>query len=327
MENDNRILLIQKFLYEQTDTDHDVSSKDIMRMLESHGHKTPDKRTIEADVDALIAAGYDIQKSHRNGVPTRYHVDSRDFDTVELKILIDAVAASRFISPERSKRLIDRLASMACIADREGLCSETESLMSIKHAAGRTMYVADGLYRGIVSRKKIQFQMVDYQIPDLEPAYHRDGYVYTVSPYAMVWNHDRYYLIAHEEERDQILTPRVDRIKNVKVLDSPIKPKPDGFDIGQFYNLNYKMFSGPESDVTILCDNKLIGQFIDRFGKNFECQSVSDKTFQATVRTAVSPTFFGWLFQYAGDMSLVGPPEVVEQYNKHRRKAARGPKT
>ncbi len=326
MENDNRILLILKYLYEQTDADHDISSKDIMRMLEAQGHKVPDKRTIDADVDALIAAGHDIQKNRRNGVPTRYNVISRDFETVELKILIDAVAASQFITPERSKRLIEQLASMACIADRPGLCAETESLMSIKNAVGRTMYVADGLYRGIVSRKKIQFQMVDYRVPDLEPVYHRDGYVYTVSPYAMVWNHDQYYLIAHEEERDQILTPRVDRIKNVHVLDTPIRPMPEGFDIGQYYSLNYKMFSGPESDVTILCDNKLIGQFVDHFGKDFECRSVSDKTFQSTVKTAVSPTFFGWLFQYAGDMSLVGPPEVVEQYNKHRRKAAKGPK-
>lgn len=324
MENDNRILLIQKFLYEQTDTDHDVSSKDIMQMLESSGLKAADKRTIEADIDALIAAGHDIQKTRRNGVPTRYHVDSRDFDTVELKILIDAVAASQFITPERSKRLIERLASMASIADREGLCAETESLISIKHAVGRTMYVADGLYRGIVSRKKIQFQMVDYQIPSLEPVYHRDGYVYTVSPYAMVWNHERYYLIAHEEERDRILTPRIDRIKNVKVLDAPIKPKPDDFDIGQYYSLNYKMFSGPESDVTIICSNNLIDRFIDHFGKDFECIPVTDKTFQATVKTAISPTFFGWLFQYAGSMSLVGPSEVVEQYNKHRKLAGKG---
>ena len=215
---------------------------------------------------------------------------------------------------------------MACIADRAGLYNEIDSLISIKDAVGGTLYAADGLYRGIVTRKKVQFQMVDYHVPDLKPIFHRDGYVYTVSPYAMVWNHDQYYLIAFEEERNRILTPRVDHIKNVNVLDIPANPIPNGFNIGKYYNLNYRMFSGPESEVTILCNNKLIGQFIDHFGKEFECKPISDKTFKATVKTAISPAFFGWLFQYAGDMSLVAPLEVVEQYNKHRRSAAKSPK-
>ena len=102
MANQSRILLILKYLYNSTDAAHDVSSKDIARMLESNGITSHDRRTIETDIDMLISAGHDICKVHRNGVPTRYRVVERDFDTVELKILIDAVVASRFISPQRS---------------------------------------------------------------------------------------------------------------------------------------------------------------------------------------------------------------------------------
>lgn len=107
MENQSRLLLILRYLYDQSDADHDVSSKDIMQMLKDNGISPPDRRTIDVDVDMLIAAGHDIRKLHRQGTPARYRVVERDFDTVELKILIDAVAASQFINAERSKHIID----------------------------------------------------------------------------------------------------------------------------------------------------------------------------------------------------------------------------
>ena len=326
MENQSRLLLILRYLYDQSDADHDVSSKDIMQMLKDNGIPPPDRRTIDVDVDMLIAAGHDIRKLHRQGTPARYRVVERDFDTVELKILIDAVAASQFINAERSKHIIDRLASLASLYDRKGLMCETESLISIKSAVGRNMYVADDLYRAIVAKQKVQYRMADYSVPDMEMVPHRNGHIYTVSPYAMIWSNDRYYLVAHEEERDAILTPRVDHIQDIKMLDEPIKPAPSNFDIGYYYSMTYKMYTGPEHQITLICDNSLIGKMIDRFGKGFECIPISGQAFKATVKASIGPTFFGWLFQYAGKMTLAGPPEVIDQYNKHRKKAMKGPK-
>ncbi len=326
MDSQSRLLLILKYLYDHTDAEHDVSSKDIMRMLEDKEVSPPDRRTIEADVDTLISAGHDIRKVHRRGTPTRYRVVERDFDTVELKILIDAVAASQFINAERSKHIIERLASLASVADREGLQCETERLISIKNAVGRNMYVADDLYRAIVSRRKIQYQMIDYSVPSKEPIPHRNGHVYTVSPYALIWSNDRYYLVAYDEERNTILTPRVDHIQNVRILDTRIVSAPEGFDIGYYYSLTYKMYTGPEHEITLICDNSLVGKVIDRFGVDFECIPISANAFKAVVRASIGPTFFGWLFQYAGKMTLAGPQEVVEEYNKHRKKALKGPR-
>ena len=325
MNSQGRLFLILKYLYDYTDSDHDVSSRDIKRMLESKGVSAPDRRTIEADVDAMIASGYGIQASHKQGAPARFKVVERDFDNVELKILIDAVAASQFISAERSKHIIDHLAALASISDRQSLLCNTESLLSIKNAAGRNMYVADDLYRAIITKQKIQYLMLDYTV-SLEQIQHRDGHVYVVSPYALIWNNDRYYLVAHEEERDTILTPRVDHIQEVIILDEPIKPAPDDFDIGYYYSTAYKMYSGPEQEVTLICDNNLIGKIIDRFGQNFTCIPISDRAFKAVVKTSISPTFFGWLFQYAGKITLQGPEEVVKEYSKHKRKTTRGPK-
>lgn len=326
MESQSRLLNILKYLYDCTDAEHDVSSKEIVQMLESNRISSTDRRTIDTDIDALIAAGYDIQKKHRQGAPARYKVVGRDFDTVELKILIDAIAASQFINAERSKHIIQRLASLASLSDREGLLCETKSLISIKNAVGRNMYIADDLYHAIVAKRKIEYQMIDYSVPDMEPVPHRNGHVYTVSPYAMIWSNDRYYLVAHEEERDAILTPRVDHIQNIKILDEPIFPAPPDFDIGYYYSTTYKMYTEPEHQITLICDNSLIGKMIDRFGKSFECIPISNQAFKATVKASIGPTFFGWLFQYAGKMTLAGPPEVVNEYNKHRKKAMKGPK-
>ena len=320
----SRILLVLHYLLEKTDTDHDVSSKDIMRMLCENGLLTSDNRTIEQDIDLLIAAGYDIVKNHRNGVPPRYKVVSRGFDTVELKILIDAVVASRFIQPDRSRQLIQNLANLAGPSARAGLSAKAENLPAIKQALGGTMYVADALYRAIIAKQKVSYQMIDFRVPDKQPVLHRGGYVYTVSPYAMIWSNDRYYLLAYEESRRAILTPRVDHITNVSILEDDIIPAPKDFDIGYYYSSSYKIYDGPEQEITLLCRNQLLVKLIDRFGMDFECIPVSEDIFQATATASIGPTFFGWLFQYAGDMELVAPESVVKQYKKQRQRAASG---
>lgn len=325
MDSQSRALHILRYLYDSSDAEHDVSSWEIRDMLVSKGCAPPDRRTIEADIDALIATGHEIQKTRRQGAPARYRVVERAFDTVELKILIDAVAASQFINTKRSKHIIERLASMASISDRAGLAYETKNLSSIKKAVGRGMYVADDLYRAIIAKRKVTYRMIDYSVPDRKKVPHRNGHVYTVSPYAMIWSNDRYYLLAHEEERDRVLTARVDHIQGIKLLDEPIKPPPADFDIGYYYSTVYKMYSGPEYEITLICDNSVIGKVIDRFGMNFECVSVSEHAFKAVVRTSIGPTFFGWLFQYAGTMTLAGPPEVVALYDEHKRRAENGP--
>ena len=324
MQEQSRILLILRYLYDQTDADHHVSTKDIKKMLEENGIEAPVSRTIDSDVEQLIAAGFDVVRTHENGKPACYKIVERDFDTVELKVLIDAVAASRFISVERSKRMISHLSSMAGITDRSYLEGSIKNVASIKKAVGGTMYVADSLYRAIIAGQKVQFQMIEYQAPDKTIVPHHNGKTYVVSPYATIWANDRYYLLAHEEERDIIITPRLDHIRKVKILDEPIHTQPKGFNIGYYYSSVYKMYGGPETDVTIECENQLIGKFIDRFGLDFECIPVTDHSFQATVKACIGNTFYGWLVQYAGQMTLKGPEQAVEQYKAHLLKALEG---
>lgn len=321
MQEQSRILLILRYLFKNTDAEHAVSTRDIKKMLEQHGVQAPVSRTIDADIDLLVAAGFDVVRSHTNGQPSYYRIIDRVFDTVELKVLIDAVAASRFISIEKSKQVISHLASLAAISDRPYLESELRHVRTIKKAVGGTMYVANELFRAIVAQKKVQFQMIDYKVPDKSVVPHRDGKVYVVSPYATIWSNDRYYLLAYEEECHSIITPRLDHIRKVSILEDAIDPAPDDFDIGYYYSSSYKMYSGPEVEVTIECENNLLGKFIDRFGMDFDCRPVSEHSFQATVKACIGNTFFGWLLQYAGRMRLVAPEEAVLLYKEQLTKA------
>ena len=321
MEAQSRILLILRFLYEKTDAEHPVTSRQIKRMLEEQGQPAPDSRTIDSDIEMIQAAGIRVIRSHYNGGSARYCIEERAFDTIELKILMDAVSSSQFFSADRSRKIIQKLAHLTNEREREQLLSTMGSIPSIKKAAGGKIYAADALFRAIVARRKIQFQLVEFAVPDKKPVLHRGGKIYTVSPYALVWNQDRYYLVAHEKERNIILTPRADHIRRVKMLEESISPPPEGFDIGNYCSRRYKMYSGPEEEITLLCKNHLLGKVIDHFGSDFACTPVSDTVFKATVLASVGPTLFGWLFQYAGDMQLTGPESVVSQYKNHLRNA------
>ena len=300
MQEQSRILMILRYLYEKTDPDHRVSSRDIKKMLEQNGIEAPVSRTIDSDVDQMIAAGHDVMKHHINGGSMYYNIESREFDSVELKVLIDAIAASRFISVERSKRMISRIAQKACVTDRPYLEDTLNHVRSIKKASGGTMYVADALFKAVISQKKIQFHMIDYRVPDKAVVPHRDDKKYEVSP--------------------------LDHIRKVKILYDNITPPPKDFDLGYYYSTIYKMYGGEEADVTIECENHLLGKFIDRFGTDFECVPVTDHSFQATVRTCVGNTFFGWLFQYVGEMKLIGPEDVISQYNMRLKTATKDAK-
>lgn len=321
MQEQSRILLILRYLFEHTDAEHAVSTRDIKTMLEQQGVQAPVSRTIDADVDLLVAAGFDVVRSHVNGQPSFYRIAKRAFDTVELKVLIDAVAASRFINIEKSKQVIGHLASLAPLSERPYLESELRHVRTIKKAVGGTMFAANDLFRAIVAQKKVQFKMIDYRVPDKAVVPHRDGKVYVVSPYATIWSNDRYYLLAYEAERQCIITPRMDHIRKVRILEEAIDPAPANFDIGYYYSSSYKMYGGPEMEVTIECENSLLGKFIDRFGMDFECKPISEDSFQATVKACIGNTFFGWLLQYAGRMNLVAPQEAVDLYKEQLTKA------
>lgn len=317
MQERSRILTILRYLYDQTDINHRVSSRDIKRMLEQNGIEAPVSRTIDSDIDQMVAAGHDIEKYHINGGSMYYNIASREYDTVELKLLIDSIAASRCISIERSKRMISRLIEKACISDRAQVGDTLNQVRSIKNAAGGALYIADALFQAVIDKQKIEFRMNESQTPEDSAPPRKRNPKYIVSPYATLLVGGHYYLIGYDEKSGCIITPKMEHIRKVKNSYGEFTPPPKGFDIGYYYSYIEKGCDSEEIEITIEFENHLLGNIGDRFGADFECIPVTDHTSLATVKASIGSALFGWLCQYAGEIRLTGPTRVVSQYKKH----------
>ena len=321
MPRESKTLLILKYLYQNTDMDHTVTTLQIKEMLQEHGIHV-DTRTVYSAVRQMIEAGHDISILHVQGTDTKYRVNSRFFETAELKLLIDAISASQFIGLDKSRELIKKLSSMASKADEERLSANRIAAEQIKAVRSGALCVADDLRRGIDAGKKITYQQIEFSAPTMEKVLHRDGYVYTLSPYALIWVNDRYYLVGLDEDEQIMRTPRVDHITNVTITEEDAAPAPDDFDVGYYYNKVYKMYDGETQEITLAFKKDLAGKIVDRFGTELSCVPAEKKDwFNVTVETVISPTFYGWLAQYGGDIRMAGPEEAVKAYHKHMRRA------
>lgn len=232
MQEHSRILTILRYLYESTDQNHQMSTKDIKRMLEKDGIEAPVSRTIDSDVDQIISAGHKVVKTHNNGSPMFYNVAEREFSAIELQMIIDAVATSRYISVERSKQIIGKLIAMASPTERPYLETTLNQTRTIKRAMGGTLHVPDLVFQAVMEKKKIRFRLASDEAKNLG----QRGKTCKASPYGTVYVNDRYYLVAYDEKQKCIITPRLDDIRKVKVLFEAITPAPEGFDLGLCYS-------------------------------------------------------------------------------------------
>lgn len=308
----NRTLIIFKYLWETTDESHPVSLADISAFLKQH-EITADPRTLRKDIEQLSEFGVDIVKDRR--VQNLYHVASRHFEAPEVKLLIDAVQSARFITPRKSKALVKRLSSFVAPGDT-ALLNRHLYIDSRSKATNESIYLnVDRIQTAITERKKISFCYFDYS-PSKERVLRRGGQVYSVSPFAMLWNNDTYYLVGFHDHRQQISKFRVDRIVQMEITDEIAVKKPKTFDVSEFFTQEFSMLNGKECTVTLLCENILMNSIIDRFGEDVPVQTVDADHFCAQVTVDLSSNFYGWVFASAGKMRITAPQEAVEGFHR-----------
>lgn len=308
----NRTLIIFKYLWETTDESHPVSLADISAFLKQH-EITADPRTLRKDIEQLSEFGVDIVKDRR--VQNLYHVASRHFEAPEVKLLIDAVQSARFITPRKSKALVKRLSSFVAPGDT-ALLNRHLYIDSRSKATNESIYLnVDRIQTAITERKKISFCYFDYS-PSKERVLRRGGQVYSVSPFAMLWNNDTYYLVGFHDHRQQISKFRVDRIVQMEITDEIAVKKPKTFDVSEFFTQEFSMLNGKECTVTPLCENILMNSIIDRFGEDVPVQTVDADHFCAQVTVDLSSNFYGWVFASAGKMRITAPQEAVEGFHR-----------
>ena len=276
------------------------------------------RKTIRDDVEMLCSSGYEILVD-KEGKSNAYHFGSRTFELPELKMLVDAVSSSRFISAEKSEVLIRKLTSLTSKYEAQELTAKIFTADRIKADNSKIFLTTDIVSRAIEQEKKVSFQYYDY-LPTKEKVLKNDGEVYIISPYALIWNDDRYYLVGFSDKR-QTLTPfRVDRMTVPTITDEPAVENTE-FNPADFTNKVIQMYySGEEQTVVLRCRNDTMRSVIDKFGEEIRTEVIDDQFFTAAVQVLPSQTFFGWVFTFQGDIEILEPESVRDEYLSIARK-------
>ena len=309
-----RILFLEHYLTEHTDEQHMVTAEELMKICEDNGYKA-NRNTLRDDIAVLQEQGVDVIIDHR-GKFKAFYIGMRLFEPAEIKTLIDAVSSSRFITAEKSEALIDKLAQLAREPHRQSLINSSVSSDRIKTESTGIFLIIDTVNTAINEGKKISFQYVDY-LPTKEEILRHDGKKYVVSPQALLWNDDRYYVPSYSEEKKGIIPFRIDRMRNVAIIDEPAFKDPE-FVPSEYSRKVLKMYDGDilEQKVVIEAENKYMINVIDRFGDSIETKQLSNDRFSAQLLVRPSSTFFAWVFQFRGDVIISAPNDVKENYLK-----------
>ena len=305
-----RLLLILELLYRTTDEENPASTIDIVEYLDEKGF-TIDRKTLKSDIALLLDMDYDIVTIKSS--PNKYFWGDRTFEIPELKMLIDAVSSSRFITKRKSDELIKKIASLAGEAQYDNMKRHIVATSRAKSDNKKIYYIVDAITDAINQKKKIQFKYTEYNA-DREKVFRHDGEVYTLSPYVLYWNEDYYYVVGYYDKRDMVAAFRVDRLHNPKVIEERAVPKPKDFNVDDYANKIFKMFDGEDVMVELECENSLMKYIVDHYGLDIETKRTTEETFIAKVPATLSPTFYSWVFQFAGQMKIIGPEKAVEEF-------------
>lgn len=316
-----RILMLEHYLLNHSDRDHPVTTADLAKACEEKGMPAH-RNTLADDLKTLKEAGVPVE-SVRIGNGKGYFISERPFETTELMAMIDAVASSQFISERRSKSLIRKLAGQAIEQERGDLTASAHAVNRIKTDNDIAISDIAVIAKAIKRRKKIEFQYIDY-LPTKEMILRHDGKVYSVSPYTMVWWNGRYYAPSYDEEKKDIVPYRIDRMRNVRIS----RENADlclPFSQEEYCRNRMMMFGGnkQDEDITLIAKNRRLGNLIDYFGDEIPTEIADEEHIRVTVHTAPSYTFFSWIFQFGGEISITGPEHVRAEYEELLREVLR----
>lgn len=313
MVNKNRALYIFKYLWEHTDENHPATTKDIMEYLASCGIPTT-RKTVAEDVNELQNAGLDVvcNRSRQN----EYFIGSRHLELAELKLIVDAVQAAKFISSRKSVELIDKVSALASPHQAVELKRSLYVDGKVKTSNEKVYYIVDMLHTAIQSQKTVTFKYLEFT-PEKQKAYRHKGQTYILSPYDLVWSNDAYYVFGFSESHGKVVKFRVDRIYGAELAEAPYHPKPNGYNISEFCRQVFSMYDGTPCTVELKCENALMNAVVDRFGEGVQTRKADCTHFIAVVEVSVSPTFFAWVFTYGGKVEILSPPTVKQAYREH----------
>ncbi len=308
-----KLYYLSRIMLEKTDDEHMITMPEILKALKAYD-VTADRKSIYDDLEALKVLGIDVigEKVGRNYY---YHVGGKQFEIAELKLLVDAIQSSKFITEKKSNELIKKLTSMASEYEATQLKRQVVVQGRVKTMNESIYYFVDDVHRAIAENKQIRFEYMKWNEEKVMVRHREEPHV--VSPWALTWDDENYYLIAYDEEADCIKHFRVNKLKNVRILDEKRigRDKFKEFNLAKYAKMSFGMFGGEPTIVNIAFKNDLAGVFIDRFGRDITIRPSKQKGWSETrVEVAMSDHFLGWIFAIGPDVKITGPQEVVDSY-------------
>ena len=314
MEKDNkkRLLIMKEVLEKYSDEEHPVTTVQIMDILNKEYGMKIHRTTVGKDINDLIEMGVDVQC--QRSTQNRYFIGSRYFELPELKLLVDAIASSKFITEKKSYELISKLGAFASIYQQDEIRRNIRTETRVKPHNERSFYIVDAINSAINKNRKIRFTYYDYNV-NKEKVLRNGGKPYVFSPYSLVWNGDYYYVVGFSDKHEKIGTFRVDRIESAPdILEEAAIPMPESFSISDFTKAVFQMYDEERAVAELKCTADMMKVIIDRFGEDVKTEAVDENHFVATVEVSLSPNFYGWLFGFGEKIQLVSPRWVVEKY-------------
>lgn len=316
-DSKSRILHIYRILVEETDNEHQITIQQIIDRLSEVGINAY-RKTVQSDIRLLKEFGFDIEckRSSQN----RYYINSNIFTFSELKLLVDAVEASYFITQSKSAELIGKLSDLTSEHNAEKLSRHIFLSKRIKSDNEEIYEVVDKIHTAINSNHQITFLYYEYDNMK-NRVLRNNGNRYQFSPYGMTWEDNKYYVVGYSVKHNKIISFRVDRMSDVVVSDNICVPQTEKFSIADYVGKVFRMYDDePIESVTLKCRNKVMKSVIDRFGLEVKTAPLNEDYFIAVVDVSTSQTFFGWVFQFGGDIKIIKPAKVKTAFQEMGKK-------
>ena len=317
-----KLYYLAQIMLERTDEDHYLTMPEIMAGLGEYG-MTADRKTIYADLRDLEQLGIEIE-GESVGNRYHYHVISRTFEVAELKLLVDAIQSSKFITERKTNTLIKKLEKLVSKYDAMKLQRQVYVSGRIKTMNESIYYTIDAIHHAISENKKIKFQYFQWNVKK-EMELRHDGAFYHISPWGLSWDDENYYLVGYDSAAGKIKHYRVDKMLHIKMTEEAREGREHfkKLDMADYSKKSFGMFGGKEQRVKLLVDNHMAGVIIDRFGKDLMMIPSGNDQFIVNVDVHVSGQFLGWIISLGEGVKIVAPDEVLEMMQKEIERLSR----
>lgn len=312
-----KLLYIMDALVNETDENNRLGTSELIAMLKEQGISA-ERKSIYDDIETLKEFGFDIIYDKEE--PAGYYLAGRDFELPELKLLVDAVQSSRFITAKKSNALIKKLEKLASKNDARVLQRQVYVSGRVKTMNESIYYNVDSIHWAMQNNEQISFEYMKWNLEkELVPK--GEGRVVS-SPWALTWDDENYYMLGYDSDSGILKHYRVDKMKDIQFLGEKREGKTqfENFDVAAFATRTFGMFGGRSEKVTLECDNELIGAILDRFGTDVIIVPSGEDKFKVTHEVAVSGQFYGWIVGLGPGVKIVYPESVAAEFKERLRR-------